>query len=395
MLPTEARADWRARAAGGGAAALSVARARTWDSAEQRGVESAQALRALQQLKVPPRTTAGAAGPGSRALCGELREGWVRICTLVRGVLAGAPGTGVELGACTLGAKRRGEVATIQGACRSGAAALGWPWQGMEERGPSALTRARVPGPPQDLAPVTLFADAGAEGGLASAWSRMPASLGGGAGGLLPPLQCKEVSACPRRPSRMRTPHPCAQRLGACAGTAREGLSHVRCYRERGQARGPRRCDGQRWLLPPPSHATALSAAAAGPCSTLPACRADEVQMLQTAEVLCMWSPRAVVRWRQSRRARGQVFKLEAGPDVDPAAARRQLQKYVGTFRGRALMGPLPLPAPAAKGGAVKVSVAGASGVVSTRSATLSAIESMHGREQAAAPAAASSARSG
>jgi len=46
-----------------------VARARTWDSAGERGAESAQALRALQQLKVAPRTTAGAAGPGSCAQC--------------------------------------------------------------------------------------------------------------------------------------------------------------------------------------------------------------------------------------------------------------------------------------------------------------------------------------
>ncbi|KAK9825190.1 hypothetical protein WJX81_005269 [Elliptochloris bilobata] len=88
----------------------------------------------------------------------------------------------------------------------------------------------------KDLAPVTLYSDAGAAGGLASAWSLMPASLGGDAGGLLPPMQCKEV------------------------------------------------------------------------------------------------------------------FTLKAGPDVDPAAARRQLQKYIGTFRGRALLGPLPLPPPPAKG---------------------------------------------
>ena len=39
-----------------------------------------------------------------------------------------------------------------------------------------------------------------------------------------------------------------------------------------------------------------------------------------------------------------QVFTLEASPDVDPAAARQQLQKYMSTFRGRALLGPLPLP---------------------------------------------------
>ena len=39
-----------------------------------------------------------------------------------------------------------------------------------------------------------------------------------------------------------------------------------------------------------------------------------------------------------------QVFTLEASPDVDPEAARRQLQKYMSTFRGRALLGPLPLP---------------------------------------------------
>lgn len=48
----------------------------------------------------------------------------------------------------------------------------------------------------QDLAPVTLYTDAGAAGGLVSAWSQMPASLGGNAGGLTPPLQCKEVGAC-------------------------------------------------------------------------------------------------------------------------------------------------------------------------------------------------------
>ena len=47
--------------------------------------------------------------------------------------------------------------------------------------------------PAQDLAPVTLYTDAGAAGGLASAWSQMPASLGGDAGGLTPPMQCKEV----------------------------------------------------------------------------------------------------------------------------------------------------------------------------------------------------------
>lgn len=29
---------------------------------------------------------------------------------------------------------------------------------------------------------------------------------------------------------------------------------------------------------------------------------------------------------------------------MDPEAARRQLQKYMSTFRGRALLGPLPLP---------------------------------------------------
>lgn len=40
---------------------------------------------------------------------------------------------------------------------------------------------------------MTLYTDAGAAGGLVSAWSQMPASLGGNAGGLMPPLQCKEV----------------------------------------------------------------------------------------------------------------------------------------------------------------------------------------------------------
>ena len=39
-----------------------------------------------------------------------------------------------------------------------------------------------------------------------------------------------------------------------------------------------------------------------------------------------------------------QVFTLEAGPNVDAELARRQRAKYVGTFRGRALLGPLPLP---------------------------------------------------
>jgi len=136
--------------------------------------------------------------------------------------------------------------------------------------------------------------------------------------------------------------------LGACAGLAREGLRHVRCCREREQARAGR-----------------VAATDSAASCLLTRMRPLSAQQFPGSAAPCltslMWSSRDVIGWCQSRRARVQVFKLEAGPDVDPAAARRQLQKYMGTFRGRALMGPLPLPPPAAKGAAVKVSAARAS----------------------------------
>ncbi len=232
----------------------------------------------------------------------------------------------------------------------------------MLERGPSVLSRARLPGPPQDLAPVTLFADAGAEGGLASAWSRMPASLGGDAGGLLPPLQCKEVSAGPRRPSRMRTSSVSVQpwvpaQAWPVRGSAMSDAAGSVSRRVRAASLRPT-------VLPPASSLAcdrcqrSSSRALLRPASRLSCRRGADCTDCMTS---LMWSSRDVIGWCQSRRARVQVFKLEAGPDVDPAAARRQLQKYMGTFRGRALMGPLPLPPPAAKGAAVKVSAARAS----------------------------------
>ena len=53
----------------------------------------------------------------------------------------------------------------------------------------SALQRLK------DLAPITLYSDWGAQGGVASAWERTPGAgpRGGQQQPLLPPMQCREV----------------------------------------------------------------------------------------------------------------------------------------------------------------------------------------------------------
>ena len=57
---------------------------------------------------------------------------------------------------------------------------------------------------------------------------------------------------------------------------------------------------------------------------------------------------------------------------MDPEAARRQLQKYMSTFRGRALLGPLPLP-PAKAGSS-------GAGVAQVRAAALDGYTQTHRR---------------
>lgn len=66
----------------------------------------------------------------------------------------------------------------------------------------------------------------------------------------------------------------------------------------------------------------------------------------------------------QGKRA-AQVFTLEAGPDVDADLARRQLAKYMGTFRGRALLGPLPLPPAKDRAGAAAQACSALASVIS------------------------------
>ena len=49
----------------------------------------------------------------------------------------------------------------------------------------------------QDLAPITLYTDWGLEGGVSNVWRNVQGS-GGRGSDLMPPMQCREVSLCPR-----------------------------------------------------------------------------------------------------------------------------------------------------------------------------------------------------
>ena len=50
----------------------------------------------------------------------------------------------------------------------------------------------------QDLAPITLYSDWGIEGGVSTVWDKFQgAGSGRAAGGLMPPMQCKEVGTHP------------------------------------------------------------------------------------------------------------------------------------------------------------------------------------------------------